>query len=141
MPGLDRKTLDSAIEPLSELADAFPSLFLPILDNIMPFLLHLIAPPREGLPPHTYTTYPLSDLSYEDWTPVANQATEMILYIMENYPEEFETPDRISYIQTLVGSIMGHQISAFGDQMDCAAWMDPSADVRSLPIVKVTIVC
>lgn len=129
LPGLDRSALDSAIEPISELADDYPSLFLPIIDQIMPYLLHLIAPPRDGLPIHTYSSYPLSDLDFEEWVPVANQATEMILFIIAAYPKEFERPERIPYIHALVGSLLGHQISGLGGQMDCTDWLDPGANV------------
>lgn len=135
MHGLSRDTLDSALEPLSELADDYPSLFLPIIDQIMPFLLSLIAPPRDGLPQHSsYSPYPLSDLSLDDWRLVANQAIEMMLSIMVNYPGEFEAQERQEYVRALVGSMLGYQISAFGEQMDCAEWKDPAANVCLLSL-------
>jgi hypothetical protein len=132
LPGLDISSLDSALEPIAELAYECPALFLPILDHVMPFLLHLIAPPRQGLPVHQYSPYPLSDLEFDDWVPVANQATEMILYIIENYPNEFEVPERKPYVQALVGSLLGHQICAFGEQFECTDWLHPAANVGVL---------
>lgn len=138
MQGLSRETLDSALEPISELADEYPSLFIPIIDEVMPFLLSLVAPPRDGLPPHSsYSPYPLSHLNLEDWIPVANQAIELMLSVMAHYPGEFESRERQEYVRALVGSMLGYQISAFGDQMDCTEWKDPSANVCVLSLVGV----
>lgn len=134
MSSLDRNALESAMEPIVEIADDFPSLFLPIVDQVMTFLLHLAAPPRADLPPHQYSPYPLSELEYEDWGVAAMKATEMMLYIIVNYPEEFEMKERQPHIHALVGSLLGYQISGLAIQIDCTEWSDPNANVGLLSL-------
>jgi hypothetical protein len=118
-----RHSIDAALEPLGEVASENPSLLVPLIDDFMPHLLSLLAPPIYNMPSHRFSPYPLSGMKYTEWVCIANQASELILAVIEAYPEEFELPARKTYIHSLVGSYIGHQVSGLGPQMDCKAWL------------------
>lgn len=62
-------------------------------------------------------------MKYTEWQCIANQAAEVILALVEACPEQFEPPTRITYIHSLVGSLIGHQISGLESEMDCREWL------------------
>lgn len=126
---LSRPTLDSALEPILDIATEYPSLFMPFLDVIVPYLLSLMSPPQWNLPEHQYSPYPLSDMQYAEWLPVANQASECLLAMIQAHPADFNIEERRGYIDSLAGLYIAHQICGFEDQMCREDWLAVT-DVR-----------
>jgi hypothetical protein len=112
-----------ALEPLIELAVAKPSLFLSKMDLIIDLLLSFMTPDTLGL--YEFTTV-RRDSQYDasNCHDIGMLSSELLLALVEAFPEYFLHPHRRQALQDIVGTYVGTQINAFSDQQDCQEWVN-----------------
>jgi hypothetical protein len=109
------------LEQLVELANERPSFFMPRLDPIVAWLLSQMTP--DPIDMYEFTTVK-RDIAYDrsNWQDVGTQSSELILALMEGFPENFLVLGRRSVLKDIIGSYIGAQIAAFKGQDDHQAW-------------------
>ncbi|WVQ68050.1 uncharacterized protein L199_006256 [Kwoniella botswanensis] len=121
LPRLPSESLSHALVPLVDLASVHPNLYLPSLNDILPYLLSLISPPSTSIS-HQFSPYPPSSLPMEQWEEIANPSTEILLSLCELRPTQLEGWETGKVPRELVGLLIGRQVGSFDE--DCQDWLD-----------------
>ncbi|WWC90695.1 uncharacterized protein L201_005632 [Kwoniella dendrophila CBS 6074] len=131
---LPPKLLSHALVPLVDLASVHPNLFLPALNDILPYLLSMISPPA-GPSSHQFSPYPNSNLPLEDWEEIANPASEILLSLCEMRPSQMDEWESGRVGRELVGLLIGRQVGSLEE--DCQDWLithDPDEEDEEYPV-------
>jgi hypothetical protein len=101
-------------------------LFVPSFDSILPYLLSLLSPPLKQLSPgHSFSTYPIPDIGYDEWLEISAPATELLTTLIEfkQIPMLRWQDGRV--VKEMVGSLFGALVLALeGEGEECTEWIE-----------------